>query len=329
MDKNTARQAHIPTVSIIMPVYNGERFLQQSLDSIYAQSFTDYEIVAIDDGSTDRTLELLQTNAAEHPNLRILHQTNHGQGYARNRGIEQARGEYILFVDADDWLNVEALKKLVAAVQGGADIVHCGWRASNLQGSDYQLVYRPSTQFATTELVGQACDEFLRIPNYFSVNNLYHRKFLTGHHIRFGESYIYEDNEFIVAAANRAQKIIFIDEPLYIINFHDSSSTRINVTTDKHYKGKISHMPFEKRKQLVEAIRYVDTVIPEDNWEQKRDDIQKHHVDVFVMGSDWEGKFDELKELCQVVYLSRTPMISSTSIKKIIAELEQVDNETS
>jgi len=93
-------------------------------------------------------------------------------------------------------------------------------------------------------------------------------------------------------------------------------------------KGKKSHMPYEKRKELVEAIRYVDEVIPEENWEQKRNDITDHDVDLFVMGNDWEGKFDELKELCEVVYLERTPSISSTAIKKIIAELEEVEHKT-
>ena len=92
-------------------------------------------------------------------------------------------------------------------------------------------------------------------------------------------------------------------------------------------KGKRSHMPFEKRKELVQAIRYVDEVIPEENWEQKKTDVQDHHVDTFVMGNDWEGKFDELKELCEVVYLPRTPSISSTAIKRIIAELEAVEVE--
>jgi len=93
-------------------------------------------------------------------------------------------------------------------------------------------------------------------------------------------------------------------------------------------KGKTSHMPYEKRKELVEAIRYVDEVIPEHNWEQKKNDVTDHKVDLFVMGNDWQGKFDELKELCEVVYLERTPSISSTAIKKIIAELETVEHET-
>lgn len=66
---------------------------------------------------------------------------------------------------------------------------------------------------------------------------------------------------------------------------------------------------------LLEAIRYVDLVIPEENWEQKKTDIVDYKADVFVMGSDWEGKFDELNQYCQVVYLPRTPEISTTTIK--------------
>ncbi len=73
---------------------------------------------------------------------------------------------------------------------------------------------------------------------------------------------------------------------------------------------------FEQRKQLVEAVRYVDLVIPEDSWEQKRQDIKEYHIDTFVMGDDWKGKFDFLKEYCDVVYLTRTPEISTTQIKK-------------
>lgn len=98
------------------------------------------------------------------------------------------------------------------------------------------------------------------------------------------------------------------------------SSDEFNAT-----KGKTSHMPYEKRKELVEAIRYVDEVISEQNWEQKKNDVTEHGVDLFVMGSDWEGKFDELKELCEVVYLERTPAISSTAIKNVIEELKAIE----
>jgi glycerol-3-phosphate cytidylyltransferase len=81
-------------------------------------------------------------------------------------------------------------------------------------------------------------------------------------------------------------------------------------------KGKKCYFPFEERKKLVEAIRYVDLVIPENSWEQKINDIKEFRVSTFVIGDDWKGEFDFLNNYCEVVYLSRTPEISTTKIKK-------------
>ncbi len=81
-------------------------------------------------------------------------------------------------------------------------------------------------------------------------------------------------------------------------------------------KNKKAYHSYEDRKTILEAIRYVDEVIPELTWEQKIKDVQEHNVDVFVMGDDWEGKFDFLKEYCEVVYLPRTEGISTTKIKQ-------------
>ena len=80
-------------------------------------------------------------------------------------------------------------------------------------------------------------------------------------------------------------------------------------------KQKKCYFSYEERKQLLEAIRYVDLVIPEENWEQKIEDVKEFKVDTFVIGNDWEGKFDFLKDYCDVVYLERTPDISTTQIK--------------
>jgi glycerol-3-phosphate cytidylyltransferase len=90
------------------------------------------------------------------------------------------------------------------------------------------------------------------------------------------------------------------------------------VSTDEfnwNEKNKKCYFSYEERKMLVEAIRYVDLVIPETSWEQKPNDIKEYHADVFVMGDDWKGKFDYLKEYAEVVYLPRTPEISTTQIK--------------
>lgn len=84
---------------------------------------------------------------------------------------------------------------------------------------------------------------------------------------------------------------------------------------NRNMKNKKSYFTYEERKAMLEAIRYVDLVVPEENWEQKQTDVEKYDVDVFVMGDDWEGRFDFLKDKCEVVYLPRTPEISTTKIK--------------
>lgn len=91
----------------------------------------------------------------------------------------------------------------------------------------------------------------------------------------------------------------------------------VAVSTDEFnaLKGKKCTYPYEQRAEIVKAIKYVDEVIPENNWEQKADDIRNNNIDVFVMGDDWTGKFDFLKEHCEVVYLTRTEGISTTEIK--------------
>jgi len=93
-------------------------------------------------------------------------------------------------------------------------------------------------------------------------------------------------------------------------------------------KGKKTYHNYETRKEMLEAIRYVDLVIPEENWEQKASDVEKYHVDVVVMGSDWANgeKFEYLKEYCDVVYLDRTEGISTTKIKKDLNLQEPLHN---
>lgn len=92
----------------------------------------------------------------------------------------------------------------------------------------------------------------------------------------------------------------------------------VGLSTDKfnwNEKHKKCYFSYEKRKTLLEAIRYVDLVIPEEKWEQKESDINEYRINTFVMGDDWKGKFDFLKNICEVIYFSRTPEISTTMIK--------------
>ena len=92
----------------------------------------------------------------------------------------------------------------------------------------------------------------------------------------------------------------------------------VAVSTDEFnsLKHKEAYHSYEDRKLILEAIKYVDEVIPENTWDQKREDVKNHNIDTFVMGHDWEGEFDFLKDLCEVIYLPRTEGISTTKIKK-------------
>jgi len=103
----------------------------------------------------------------------------------------------------------------------------------------------------------------------------------------------------------------------------------VAVSTDEfnEIKGKKTIIPYAQRAEIVEAIKYVDMVIPENDWQQKVTDIQKYNVDIFAMGHDWEGKFDELKEYCEVVYLPRTEGISTTALKEQLKQISEINIE--
>lgn len=99
----------------------------------------------------------------------------------------------------------------------------------------------------------------------------------------------------------------------------------VALSTDEfnNIKHKQSFYTYEQRKLLLEACRYVDLIIPENTWEQKIDDVKKYQADIFVMGDDWKGKFDFLKDFCEVVYLPRTPDVCSTNTKTYLAKEKQ------
>lgn len=102
----------------------------------------------------------------------------------------------------------------------------------------------------------------------------------------------------------------------------DCDKLIVGLSTDEfnQKKGKTSYLSFEERAKLLAAIKYVDLIIPEENWEQKISDIKKFNIDRFVIGDDWKGKFDYLREYCEVIYLKRTPAVSSTLIKQAISK---------
>jgi glycerol-3-phosphate cytidylyltransferase len=110
--------------------------------------------------------------------------------------------------------------------------------------------------------------------------------------------------------------------------YYMSDELIVAVSTDEfnNLKNKKVLIPYDERSEIVSSIKYVDKVIPEENWEQKVDDIKKYDVDIFAMGDDWKGKFDFLKKYCEVIYLERTDGISTTELKKMLHSSSLTEN---
>lgn len=228
-----------PEISVIIPAYNTGRYLQACLNSVFNQTFQDFEIIIIDDGSTDNTARVIAKNSLNDGRIRAFRQKNSGQGVARNKGVDLARGKYIFFLDADDWLHERAFEIMRnRIIDDDSDFVHCNYKFRFASGREkYTLNEAYSDKYI---LEGDECDELLRTKYYFTVTNLFKRSFLTQNNIRYGEGYIYEDVEFMSLIANRANRISITDSPLYIVRINPHSTTKTRHDTDRHFVGFIS-----------------------------------------------------------------------------------------
>ena len=215
--------------SIIIPAYNAEAYLQRCLDSIFSQEFDDYEVIVINDGSTDGTAALLEEYASIHPNLQVLTQSNQGMATARNRGLDAAQGDYILFVDSDDELMPHALSNLASQING-EDIIGFG---SSIYNEETQTI----THFQLSTFNFQLCSGW----DYFNCHRLeatpvhfvcvwqrtYKRAFLEECGLRFVNGLRRaEDDLFTTMVMLHAKSVKTIANSLYIYHVRKGSITR-------------------------------------------------------------------------------------------------------
>lgn len=228
-----------PRVTVIVPTYNSEKYIEKCIETVNAQTFKEYEMLIINDGSTDNTLKIIEEKAKKYSWLRVITIENHGQGYARNLGIKEAKGDYILFLDSDDLLKPETLEKTIKRIeQDKSDLVMFDWMRYSPDTNEYKKASK-KTFFDVNLLQGEDCIRILELKAYYTVASLYTKKFLQENNIRYAEGHIYEDNVFIVLVATRAQKISILTDPLYIVVSNDESDTKTSYDTDKHSKAYI------------------------------------------------------------------------------------------
>lgn len=210
-------------LSIIIPAYNAEAYLPQCLDSILAQEHQDCEVIVVDDGSTDGTAALLE----RYPDVKVIHQENHGMSTARNRGLDEAQGEYILFVDSDDLLTDGALATLVAELTG-EDVI--GFNAKKLHNATGQQTYHPTIREPeTTDGWTYFCRHRLEATDIHFVciwQRAYRRQFLIDNNLRFADGILRaEDDLFTTQAMLAAKTLRTITPCLYIYRIRANSIT--------------------------------------------------------------------------------------------------------
>lgn len=219
-------------VSIIVPIYNTEKYLKACLDSIINQTYQNLEIILIDDGSTDNSGKIIDDYAKKDKRIKAIHQKNAGQSAARNRGLKEASGEYISFIDADDKVKPAFIEKLLTQFDNNTSLTICGIHYRRLKQNSAEDVYtnklrskKPKESKKAYILYLLAIDGRL----YSSVNKLY--KADLAKTLTFDETVNFaEDTRFVLNYLKKSpSEIKFVLKPLYVYNFGTEGST-INQT---------------------------------------------------------------------------------------------------
>lgn len=225
----------MPEISVIVPVYRAESFLRKCTESILSQTFSDLELLLVDDGSPDGSGALCDAIAREDSRVRVFHKENGGVSSARNLGLEEARGRYIAFADADDWLPPDGLALLHAALEksgadtaGGAHFrVEPDGKSETEPGAMPAGVYGPE-EIRTgliDRLLGERMGKPGQVLNGFIWRFLYSRSIIRDNHITFAGAYL-EDELFLLEYFCYSEKLAMIGQPVYYYLQNPASVTR-------------------------------------------------------------------------------------------------------
>ena len=200
-------------ISVIVPVYNVEKYLKRCLDSIINQTFKDIEIICINDGSTDNSGEILNSYAQKDKRIKIIEQTNSGLSAVRNKGIDIASGEYISFIDSDDWIDKNFYENLYnAACKNDADIAACGIIRLSEYRKKYLLQFEKEITLENPDKKFEICD----IPDINYVwNKIYKLDKIRKYNLKFLEGYVYEDVLFTPQTVFYLKKLVTVPDTYY------------------------------------------------------------------------------------------------------------------
>ncbi|MEE3484343.1 MAG: glycosyltransferase [Bacteroidales bacterium] len=244
-----------PAISVIVPVYKAENYLHRCVDSILAQTFTDFEVLLVDDGSPDRSGEICDEYAQKDDRVRVFHKENGGVSSARNVGIDNALGEYTIHADPDDWVEPNMLEELYKKAQEeDADMVFCDFYMNKPLKQTYKSQYPTSLydiqllrKDFINKLHGSTCNKLIRAKCYKQQN------------IRFNESIAFcEDKLFILEILKHINRVSYMNQAFY----HYDLSTNENSLAKRNF----TQENYLERKKVCELLKKELT-----NMDYKRD----------------------------------------------------------
>lgn len=222
----------MPKVSIIIPVYNIEKYLRKNLDSITNQTLKDIEIICVNDGSTDSSPEILNEYAQKDSRIKIVNQENKGLSGARNTGLEYVTGEYIAFIDSDDYVDLDYYEKLyTTAIEHNAEISAAGIiRKYSETKEKYRIKY--DTVEETTDVLEMFyLSNVKRYPSCW--NRIYKKDLIDRTQLRFNEGKYFEDAAFTVRALNNCKKFVTVPKVVYYYVVNNNSIVKTRYTDKK------------------------------------------------------------------------------------------------
>ena len=264
---------HNPNISIIIPVYNSEKYISKCLDSILNQSYKDYEIILMDDGSKDSSLKIIKDYDKKYENIHAYSQKNGGPALARNNCLDKAKGKYIMFIDSDDYIDKEYLDKYIS-VADDYDLVIGGFRKVD----DNKTLFTRKLvegEFAKYIVTGPVC-------------HLYKRKLIIDNNIKFLNTKMSEDVYFNIKIYEQNPKIKIIDYVGY--NYYTNESS-ISNTQHKGFNKKVDFLGFVSEllsnkinnKELHEyfIIRYIIWYLLYSGKNTNEKDFYNHYKEYF------------------------------------------------
>lgn len=229
-----------PLISVIIPIYNVEKYIHQCLDSVINQSYKNLEIILIDDGSPDKCPEICDKYARKDKRIIVIHQENKGISSARNTGLKYAHGRYVAFVDSDDWLALNCYEKVLNhAMKTDADIT--GYDIFEVYGNTIKVKSHTPCESSVIQTSQHYDLLFSLWPLVWS--KLYKKSFLDKHRIYFPDGLIYEDVPFVVACYARNATMSFIKDHLHYYRME-----RV---------GSVSHKGNPKTSQIFDVMEFI------------------------------------------------------------------------